>query len=224
MYCTQCGEQLTEKMRFCFKCGTGVLKATEVLSNSENLNQLNPGYTDLVNEPDSEVLLKPKHANTKEELYAAVIGPDNLGWYTKIFNKFDNEGRVTTTWNWPACLFTMYWMLYRKMWFQAGVYFLCVALYAIITPFLSVVEPGEIHWFHALSMLLAFFVVPLYANAIYYNHCREKITEARYKNPNSDKQIVELTKMGGTSKSPYILLGVIVALIFFGILMGTTMK
>ena len=55
--------------------------------------------------------------------YQAALGQKNADFYLSRFHHFDSNG-VRPSWNWPAFLFTFYWLLYRKMRFFALVYVL----------------------------------------------------------------------------------------------------
>lgn len=57
-----------------------------------------------------------KHNLTEEE-FNLLIG-SNQGYYTKALKKLKETGK--STWNWPAFLFSPFWLVYRKM-YGAGI-------------------------------------------------------------------------------------------------------
>jgi hypothetical protein len=55
-------------------------------------------------------------------LYRAATGPVNADYYLPIFTRFEAAGRVSPSWNWAASLYTLNWLLFRKLWLAAGIY------------------------------------------------------------------------------------------------------
>lgn len=116
------------------------------------------------------------------ELYKAVIGPRNQGYYLRRFAKFDADGKTGATWHWPAFFSTLNWLIFRKMWGLA-LWFASLSL----TLALAVFGLGKLALNYSdatqnaliLLFLLAAFVLPgLYANSAYYRFCEKKITKA----------------------------------------------
>ena len=70
----------------------------------------------------------------------AALGDKNTYYYLKCFKRFDEKG-VGATWNWSSFFVTFYWLLYRKMWLAALVFFLPIPL-AIIEVILMPVSEG----------------------------------------------------------------------------------
>lgn len=52
--------------------------------------------------------------NAMAAMSRLALGPVNTDYYLKVFERFDDTGRTTTTWNWAACLCTLNWMLFRQ--------------------------------------------------------------------------------------------------------------
>jgi len=82
-------------------------------------------------------------------------------YYLRNFAKFTRTevDTFTPTWNWSAFGFTFVWMLYRKMYVQAGVTFVIFCM------------PGVNIILHIL--------VGAFANYLYYKHAKSKILETR---------------------------------------------
>jgi hypothetical protein len=49
-----------------------------------------------------------------EERLRAAIGP-RADFYLRCWREMDASGK-SRSWNWPACLFNVFWFAYRKMW------------------------------------------------------------------------------------------------------------
>jgi Tfp pilus assembly protein PilE len=212
MFCTQCGNANDGAAKFCLSCGAAmqgvVHDATSMPSPSPAISRSG----------------QSGNAIPEEEFYSAVIGPKNQDYYLRQFARFDEAGKPGITWHWPALFVTFYWLLYRKMWLNAFLYF--VAPYAIMIPvgFVAAIAgiPGRGDSILAVGNLLflgaVFLLPPLYANALYYRHCRKKIAEVRASSNDVQRQLGELTGKGGTSGVIIIFLLVFVFIAVLGIL------
>jgi len=142
--------------------------------------------------------------------YKAVLGPKNQEYYLRRFARFDADGKASANWHWPGFFITFYWLLYRKMWLYALCYFLLPYLFfgliGLVTglPDHSVDTP--IGLAYPLYFLGIFILLPMYANAIYYKHCRKKILSARGATADVQKQMEKLSRKGGTSNIVFVLL------------------
>ena len=138
--------------------------------------------------------------------YQALLGEKNQPYYLRHFAYFDARGKTGTSWHWPAFFTTFCWLLYRKLWVAAIIYlllpcgfFVLYAIAAAINPWLAVI--------FSLGYLLFFFIAPpLYANALYYRHCRRQMARVRARGGSSERQLGELTGRGGTSRMSVMLI------------------
>lgn len=134
-------------------------------------------------------------------LYAAAIGPKNQDHYLSRFKAFDRRGGTRLGWHWPAFLWTLYWLLYRKLWWHALVYFF--APYVLLTA-AAVLVPAVGADRASLVFLAVFallFVVPaLLADGFYFKHCRRLIERARAESSDPREQKAYLERKGGTSR------------------------
>lgn len=138
----------------------------------------------------------------REEIYKAIIGPKNQGYYLSRFRKFDAEGKPGLSWHWPALFITFYWLLYRKMWLFALLYWFSPYLLGATVGILMVLFGSGSALAGVMSMLAAilYLLLPaLYANAAYYQHCQSKIREVQGSDKSFDRQLGELSARGGTS-------------------------
>ena len=120
--------------------------------------------------------------NAMTALSRLALGPVNTDYYLKVFERFDDTGRTTTTWNWAACLCTLNWMLFRQLWGAALVYVAAAEGLALIV---FGVGRSFLHWPMGIELgvlgafaLLAFAVPGLYGNAILHADIRKRIARA----------------------------------------------
>jgi len=77
-----------------------------------------------VGEPEPDLQVEIDAEPDPEEFYRTVIVPKEQDYYLSRFAKFDGNGKAGASWHWPAFFVSFYWFLYRKMWFNALLYFL----------------------------------------------------------------------------------------------------
>ena len=136
-----------------------------------------------------------------DALYRAVIGR-NHEYYLERFRRFESAGKAGASWHWPAFFITFFWMLYRKMWGVAAAYVVLMLASYLILPTVGMLA-GGVGGMMVMSLvhLVAVMVLPaVFANALYYRHCRNKIadTEALARDPEARSR--ELMRRGGTSE------------------------
>lgn len=138
-----------------------------------------------------------------EEFYKAIVGPKNQNYYLYHFAQFHSYGQVGASWHWPAFFLTFFWLLYRKMWLDALKYFF---LY-----FLILLVDGAMHFNFVLYFIGIFIVPSMYANALYYQHCKEKVSTVKSSSHVLQRQLDELSEKGGTS----LIVPLLAAFLFF---------
>ena len=127
----------------------------------------------------------------------------NADYYKSQFRKF-NIGGVETfavTWNWAACLCNFWWMLYRKLYLWALIWFLLT----LIPIF------GFAFWIAA----------GITGNYLYYKHAVSKIREAKSMQPVSQLPSV-LAELGGMNQwvitvGIVVTIGLMILAVLFGI-------
>ena len=201
MFCTKCGSSNDDKANFCVKCGYALPLSGQEFAKS-------PAQAD--------------GTVGDEEFYKAVIGPKNQDYYLERFSRFDNDGKTSATWHWPSFLVTFYWLLYRKMWLNAVLYFFLPYAFFILVGIVGVVmgdAAGLLIGIAYLAFLAGIFIfLPMYANAYYYNHCKKVIATVRASSHDTQRQLGELSGKGGTSSIVIILLLIFTFVAFIGIL------
>ena len=153
------------------------------------------------------------------EYVEAAIGPRNADYYLRKFERFGSGGGYAS-WNWPAFFVPLLWMLYRKMWLWAALYFfatpfLLAFLFGILFFLLPETTAAAVGW--SIWLLLIFVVLPMYANALYYYTCRGRIAEAKNYRVERRRQLERLWNMGGTSNVAWVV-ALILPVPFMGIL------
>ena len=201
MFCPQCGISNSDDAVFCSGCGNALPLPAKGSSMQQAATDGDRGMG---------------------EYYRAVIGPKNQDYYLKCFSGFDNEGKTGATWNWPSFLVTFYWLLYRKMWLNALVYFFLPYLLVILLGIAAVVtgdSSGTLVGAGYLLYLAAIFILmPMYANALYYKHCKKMISGVRASSHDTQRQLGELSGKGGTSNIVLIFVLIFVFVAIIGIL------
>jgi len=113
--------------------------------------------------------------NATTSLYRAAIGLVNVDYYLPIFTRFEALSRVSPSWNSAASLYTLNWLLFRRLWLAAGLYgslVLGVALVWFLWP-----EALDLSVLLVLGVLSV--VVPgIYGNALLHQACRQKMAHA----------------------------------------------
>ena len=139
---------------------------------------------------------------SSDEMYKAIIGPHNQEDYLRHFSRFDEKGRVGASWHWPAFFVTCAWLIYRKMWGGAAIYLLLLFVVAPQLLKLADMVGGTSGTVLVLAGLFTyvgtFFLLPMYAHALYYIHCRKKIADSAAYTDDTQARLEVLSKRGGT--------------------------
>jgi Tfp pilus assembly protein PilE len=202
MFCSKCGTSNDVAANFCVSCGYALPLTDQAASVARQAT---------VNDTASD-----------EEYYKAVIGPKNQEYYLRQFSRFDNDGKVSATWHWPAFLVTFYWMLYRKMWINAVIYFFLPYFLLILLGIVGAVSGNASGMLVGAGYLLyvaaIFILMPMYANALYYKQCKKDISAVRASSHDTQRQLGELSGKGGTSNVLIIIVLIFTFVAVIGIL------
>jgi hypothetical protein len=179
---------VSEASVFCHKCGHHL----RIEDDAKIDNNLDPD-DDLLDE--DEQYCKPPVSESLNELFKAVIGPNNRSYYLSRFHRFENNGRASASWNWPAFFIPFFWGLYRKMWAACIAYFLIFILLKLF----SRSGGPNVYSLFPYFIIIIHIVVSLNANELYYKHCKQKIKEAKLLSGKHEERCAELSRVGGTS-------------------------
>ena len=114
-------------------------------------------------------------------LYRCAIGPVNIEYYHPILTRFESLGRSELSWSWAAGLYTLNWMVYRRLWRQAAIYLTAlICVLATAATVQRVVQPSLPIQVAGVVALLGFAVgIPgLLGNAWLYADIRKRMTQA----------------------------------------------
>ncbi|MEO1320099.1 MAG: DUF2628 domain-containing protein [Pseudomonadota bacterium] len=164
--------------------------------------------------------------STSEGHLAAYVGPNNTEFYMERFSRFES-GQSSVSWNWPAFFLTAMWLLYRKMWAAALVYWIGIpvavgalglALVAaeIMSPVAADLVTTVLYYGFSLTL------VPMYANKLYYDHAQKKVESVKGSYSDSEQQLTELGRIGGTSVVPFFIAILVVVLFIFVFAVGVS--
>ena len=100
--------------------------------------------------------------------FRQAIGP-RAEYYLEQFAKFERAGgRWVVTWNWPAFFFSCAWFAYRRMGGRSLLNFFLPILFIVMS---HVLVGSDLQLLVMAGYLaLAFVVIPMYANTLYYRN------------------------------------------------------
>lgn len=197
VYCQKCGTKNDIISSFCLNCGN------ELVSNNQNT-----GYKKDNKAQSIERSSLNNYGNTDEIM--RFVGK-NSQYYQNKFDTITKTGSKTT-WNWAAFFLNIYWLLYRKMYLQAGGLFLVKVVLNFI-PYIG--------WLVSIGVSIAF---SMYANSIYLDHVQKKLSEIN--TLDYSQREFDILKKGGTNivLPLAIVIGifiiVIIAIVGFVVLLG----
>lgn len=145
------------------------------------------------------------------DLMRAFIGTKNTDYYLDAFDKI--ESGAGRRWHWPAFFVTWFWLGYRKMWLWFFAYWI---IFPVVLS-LAMVVLSLVHETLGLVGYVVglFFIPPLFANQVYYNHAKNKLARAAASSSDPHAQSQQAARLGGTSS---VLLFVFLAIVLLGIL------
>jgi hypothetical protein len=154
------------------------------------------------------------------ELYRAVIGERQQDYYLGYARRAIQRGYTPLSWHWPAMIFGLLWLMYRKQYRWALIYFGISWLAMLLGAATEQVAPGlgTAVWL-TTSIGFQYVWFPLNANAIYFRWAQSQVQMAREYHPgNPPTQQAWLAQRGGVNvAAPWILIGCFFLLLaFFG--------
>jgi len=156
-------------------------------------------------------------------LYRAALGPVNTARYLAVFERFDAVGRRTLVWHGPAALFTLGWLLFRRLWGHAVLYTLIVGALAGLAwwhwPVLRAWPPGVQAGLLG-SLLLLHLVVPgLMGYALVHRQVQERLLQAVRAAKSVDEACVSLSRQAASGRRLQGMVAVSVVLLAVGLLL-----
>jgi hypothetical protein len=180
MLCTQCGAQVGVTDEYCARCGTALRGDA----------------------PPRTAAPADEH-----ELLSAAIGK-NPNFYVPRFESFAAGDAIS--WNWPSLFVPFAWLLYRKMWVHALVYFFGVpfAIGVLMAVLGGALGGTGLMLALGLWAALRLVVLPMFANVLYYGVVKKRIADAK-RRIDRTRQLKYLDREGGTSNVALIVLVVL---------------
>lgn len=127
-------------------------------------------------------------------LYAAVVGR-NFAVYRRRWRLDQGVPRASGTWHWPAFLFGLPWMMYRRMYRVAMLWVAVLVASSVAEALLDVPQA-----FSSISSLALGVTAGVFANHWYLRHCQRQIAQARaLKGSDPAALQEELARRGGVS-------------------------
>lgn len=140
------------------------------------MSTLDTAATSQVTHPDDS------GATVTAALNRAAVGQISLDYYLPIFARFEAANRGGASWNWAACLYTLNWLIFRRMWGAAWAYAAAALISVGLLIVLGRLLPGfygeqEI-WLWG-SFCIVFFLLPgVYGNPLLFAVTRKKVMHA----------------------------------------------
>jgi Tfp pilus assembly major pilin PilA len=160
------------------------------------------------------------NSSQHEELYRAAVGASKAGYYVPLFQRFDQPGASRISWNWPAFFVSFLWMLYRRMYGAALTYlFLLPIVLAVLSTTLSALFGPVAGGIAYLTLLLAQLIaVPMFANALYHWHIRNRIRSLAAGAPSHEAVVQRLVGSSSGGAPAVVAVAAVVGVMFFGVL------
>ncbi|MBK6295259.1 MAG: SPOR domain-containing protein [Rhodoferax sp.] len=197
MQCPQCAATFTDPAGKCPACG-------HLPASNEAAGQalrIEPGFVEV---PDASA-----PSAVMQELYKAAVGEKHQDYYLRQFARFDQAGRTSATWHWPASLSTLNWLAWRGMWNVAlmfaaiclGLELLVFGIGRLVFDFSSTTELMLL----AAGLAVVFVLPGLFANAAYYRFSKKRIEAALVACATIDEACTALTSSASSNRRWFVL-------------------
>lgn len=114
-------------------------------------------------------------------LFRSAIGPVNIEYYLPLLTRFESLGQSTPSWNWAAGLYTLNWMVYRRLWRHTVLYLAAlIFMWASAAIIQLIAKPSLPTQFAGMLTLLSLSIgIPGFlGNAWLYIDIRKRMTQA----------------------------------------------
>jgi len=202
MYCSQCGKEIQQHVKFCPNCGK------EILSNN-NINNEFSHFKDETNYNYSANMnngIGDNFSRVSENELRTFIGEKNTNYYIEKWNLI-NQTNKSVSWNWASFFLGSLWLLYRKMYIW-GTLMIAVSM--------------AISWMGMpFGWLLLAILVGMFGNKLYLEETQKKIIEIKTTTSDLNGQYQMIKSKGGTNLALPITIAVIGSVItIFLIILG----
>jgi hypothetical protein len=216
MFCNNCGQQISEGMKFCNYCGKPV---AEMSAANATAPQPNPVPTAPPNYTNQQVQSAPVYGN-------ADVTPDDIANFVQsnasyYVNKLGGIQAGYSGWNWCSFLFSGYWFLYRKM-YKTGFAILGshIVLYFIMFFFGMAYNIEKWMWYLSAMELAPIICFGINGNKLYMKYVYDRVY--RLKNAPREMQQQIIRTEGGTDVAAVIC--ALVTMIAFSLFIAAIMQ
>ena len=197
MQCPQCAATVTDPAGTCSACG----HVPSLADASGQPPRIEPEFVDVADASAPSPVV--------QELYKATVGEKSQDYYLRQFARFDQAGKTSATWHWPASLSTLNWLAWRGMWSAAlGFAAICLGLGLLVFgigrlafDFSATTELILL----ALCLVLVFFMPGLFANAAYYRFSKKRIEAALAASATIDEACASLASQASSNRRWFVL-------------------
>lgn len=197
MQCPQCAATVTDPAGTCPACG-------HVPSLADTPGQplrIEPEFRDVSDASAPSPVV--------QELYKAAVGEQSQDYYLRQFARFDQAGKTSATWHWPASLSTLNWLAWRGMWSAAlmfaavclGLGLLVFGIGRLVFDFSATTELLLL----ALGLAVVFLLPGLFANAAYYRFSKKRIEAALAAAATIDEACASLASQVSSNRRWFVL-------------------
>lgn len=203
MYCSHCGKEVQQHVKFCPNCGK------EILGDNADINNEISHFKDETNYDYSANMnngIGDNFNRVSENELRTFIGEKNPNYYIEKWNLIDQTNK-SVSWNWASFFLGSLWLLYRKMYVWGA---LMIAVSMVIS------------WMGIpFGWLLLAILVGMFGNKLYLEETRKKIIEIKTITSDLNGQYQMIKSKGGTNLALPIVIAVIGSLItIFLIIIG----
>jgi hypothetical protein len=207
MFCHQCGNQLSDRSKFCEKCGTAVMGAAPQDSSGAEVPHTPPVVPDFSENTSNFTGTAPQSLLNENEL-VLFVGPKKADYYLRQW-KNAKQPEKRAGFNWAAFWLAPFWLGYRKMYLFLAGYFGCLLIFDYITYFIGLDNYG----YQGMGIAIG-VVFGMFANSWYLIHARKKIAKIKSFRYDPWQQNNEIQKTGGKSAAG-VWLAILVFCIYF---------
>ncbi len=153
-------------------------------------------------------------AQAKRKFVAAK--PVDVERYLESFRRRDESGGLRPGWHWPAFFVALPWLVFRRMYLVAVLYFvvLPIVVGAIGGIFVTTSFSPEVAVFVvSIGSIFYVFFLAMYADTLYWWHTNRMIRRAKQTFADPSEQIEWLGKKGGTASFWLVLLALLLTLL-----------
>jgi hypothetical protein len=130
-------------------------------------------------------------------------------WYRRKWAIAAAHGGVS--WNWAACLFGPFWMAYRRMYWQVGVYAMWMAVVPVAEAMMNHAAPVALARSLAITPAI---VLGMFGNQLYKSHADATIHRLREHHWSPETVTDSLARSGGTSWLGVVVMATLLLMVF----------